>query len=61
MIYSTMVPNIVELNTLTFHKDRTINKFVNLLIPENKFFKFSLQLTVHSSCKIQSFYCYYCL
>ena len=59
MIYSTMVPNIVQLNTLTFHKDRTIA--VNLLVPENKFFKFSLQLTAHSSCKIQSFYCYYCL
>ena len=59
MIYATMVPNIVELNTLTFHKDRTIScKFIN---SENKFFKFSLQLTVHSSCKIQSFYCYYCL
>ena len=30
MIYSTIVPNIVELNTLTFHKDRTIScKFIN--------------------------------
>ena len=30
MIYSTMVPNIVQLNTLNFHKDRTIScKFIN--------------------------------